>query len=126
MSPLLERINARMHDHTCPSEGSLGECPALIEIVPSQTIHGERVLVTAALYIWDAAFNDPAAVAGWFTEEGALEVIVAHTLHDPFNEVFAGKDVDSTRPWTVSAWFPPCHPSIADITETPRTEVGTH
>ena len=121
-SDLLESINARMHEGTCPTSGSLGECPALVEVVERQTFHGPRVLVRAVLCIWAAAFNDCETVAAWFKEEGALEVSISHVLYDPFNETFSGLNVDSTRDWVVDAQFPVGHPSVAGITE-PRNGV---
>ena len=114
---LLERINARMHEGTCPSKGSLGECPALEEVVERQTFHGPRVLVRAAVSIWEPTFNDCESMAAWFKAEGALEVSISHVLHDPFNETAAGFNVDSSRDWIVDAQFPVGHASVVDITE---------
>lgn len=118
--PLLERINARMHEGSCPTAGSLGECPALVQVVQKHTFAGPRVLVTAALSIWDQSFNDSFSVASWFKDEGALEVVIVHVLHDPANDTFAGFNDDVSRDWVVDAWFPVDHPSIADIVEAPH------
>ena len=119
-SPLLSRINIRMHGHGCPSEGCLGECPALTEVALRETCSGPLVLVTAALFIWDPQFQDSAAVAGWFTAEGATETLISHVLHDPFNATFNGQTEDHTRNWVVDAWFPPDHPSVVDLVEPGR------
>jgi len=114
---LLENINARMHDGACPTAGSLGECPALVEVVERLTFLGPRVVVSAALCIWDAGFNDAEMVANWFKEEGALSVWVTHVLHDDFNQTHAGFNIDGTRDWLVDAHFPVGHPAVAEIVE---------
>lgn len=40
---------------------------------------------TAAIYVWDAAFNDSTAVAQWFHNLGAVDVAIAHTLYSTQN-----------------------------------------
>lgn len=90
---MLDRINERMHEGSCPTVGCLGECP-MIEQVSS-----DRFL--AMLYIWDDSFNDSAAVAGWFHQLGATGVSVALTLYSDWNGDRDGKTEDGCREWEV-------------------------
>jgi hypothetical protein len=39
----------------------------------------------AAIYVWDASFNDSTAVAKWFQNLGAKDVTIAHTLYSTGN-----------------------------------------
>lgn len=90
---LLQLINSKMHEGTCPTAGSLGEC-AVISV-------DHRQIWTAVLYIWDDAFNDSAQVAQWFHDGGAAEVVVTHVLHDSVNEDRDGRCCDGGRAWWV-------------------------
>lgn len=71
-----EQVQEKMTGGGCPTAGSLGECAAMWH-------SGNRW--TAALYIWDANFNDSTAVAKWFRELGAVDVSIVHTLYDTSN-----------------------------------------
>ncbi|QIE87008.1 hypothetical protein [Pseudomonas nitroreducens] len=71
-----EQIQEQMTGGGCPTAGSLGECAAIWR-------SGNRW--TAALYIWDADFNDSTTVAKWFQELGARDVFIGHTLYDTNN-----------------------------------------
>lgn len=95
---LLQLINSKMHEGTCPTAGSLGEC-AIISVDPSQKS-------TAVLYIWDDAFCDSAQVAQWFHDAGAIEVYVTHVLHDSVNGDRDGQCCDGGRAWWVYFYMP--------------------
>ncbi|WP_256578704.1 MULTISPECIES: hypothetical protein [unclassified Pseudomonas] len=71
-----EQIQEQMTGGGCPIAGSLGECAAIWCSGNSWT---------AALYIWNANFNDSTAVAEWFHNLGAVDVFVRHTLYDTNN-----------------------------------------
>jgi hypothetical protein len=90
---MLDIINGRMHEGSCPTAGSLGECCIISEIRPG--------VFEAVLYIWDDAFNDSTAVAGWFKEAGADSVSIGHTLYSDDNGDRDGKTFDGVREWTV-------------------------
>ncbi|SDJ60585.1 hypothetical protein [Pseudomonas indica] len=90
---MLEIINGRMHEGACPTSGSLGECCIISEAADG--------LFESVLYIWDSAFNDSAAVAGWFKGAGASDVSVKHTLYSDWNDDRDGKTIDGMREWSV-------------------------
>ena len=71
-----EQIQQHMTGGKCPTAGALGECAAIWR-------NGSRW--TAALYIWDATFNDSTSVAKWFNKLGAIDVSIGHTLYDTNN-----------------------------------------
>lgn len=71
-----EQIQEQMTGGGCPTAGSLGECAAMWR---------SDNRWTAALYIWDANFNDSTAVAKWFHKLGAVDVFIGHTLYDTNN-----------------------------------------
>lgn len=71
-----EQIQEQMTGGGCPTGDSLGECAAMWRNGNSWT---------AALYIWDANFNDSTAVAKWFHKLGAVDVLIGHTLYDTNN-----------------------------------------
>lgn len=58
MSEVLAAINQKMHEGKCPEAGCIGECAAIDETFPG--------VWWAALYIWQADFNDSGLVAQWF------------------------------------------------------------
>lgn len=71
-----------------------GECAAIW--------HSGGNYWTAALYIWDAAFNDSTAVARWFHNLGAVGVSISHTLYDTHNGVRDGEVPEGgARQWFV-------------------------
>lgn len=82
-----------MHEGTCPTAGSLGECAII-----SQDDVG---LWQAVLYIWDASFHDSTHVAQWFHDAGANEVFVTHVLYDSVNDDRNGQCIDGGRAWWV-------------------------
>jgi len=100
MRTLTESINARMHTGTCPSAGSLGECPAIW--VEHENDSG-ALNCAAAVYLWHAAQGlKMADVATWFEAEGCTDVIVYATMHDPVNETLEGLCSDGARPLLVT------------------------
>jgi hypothetical protein len=100
---LLREINVHLNGDRCPSGDALGECAAI------STICGEsgHLFYVASLYLWHAAAELTAAeVARWFTAAGCEDVQVAHVLHDPGNDVYAGRGHDGVRPWDVTFTLP--------------------
>jgi hypothetical protein len=93
INDLLRLINSKMHEGTCPTAGSLGECAII-----SQDDVG---LWQAVLYIWDASFHDSTHVAQWFHDAGATEVFVTHVLYDSVNDDRNGQCIDGGRAWWV-------------------------
>lgn len=88
-----EQIQEQMTGGGCPTAGSLGECAAMWRSGNSWT---------AALYIWDANFNDSTAVAKWFHKLGAVDVFISHTLYDTNNGDRNGEVPEgSARQWLV-------------------------
>ncbi len=110
---LLDAINAHMHDGTCPTSGSLGECPALIEA----RAESDWVRVQLVLSIWDASFNSATTVEAWLEALGATCVEISHVLLDRVNETVNGVGVDQTRTWDVHAWFPAGTAILSDLLE---------
>lgn len=95
---LLAKINGRMHEGRCAQSGCIGECAAIDE--------DSNGLWWAALYIWDHEFNDPARVAKWFHDAGAIEVLITHVLHDEGNGDRDGRTFDGARAWHVQFSMP--------------------
>lgn len=94
----LEKINAKMHEGKCPASGSLGECPVLDNTSENRW--------WAALYIWDKTFNDSSAVASWFHELGAEDVMISHVLYDSCNGDKDGYCEDGAKAWHVDFTIP--------------------
>lgn len=95
-------INAHMHEGMCPTKGCIGECAAIFP----ETEYPDEKWWIAALYIWDADFNDSARVAQWFFDLGARDVIIRHVLFDSDNGDRDGKSFDDVRAWHVTFSIP--------------------
>lgn len=98
MVDVLSKINGHMHEGRCPSAGCIGECAAIDETFPG--------VWWAALYIWDAEFNDSTLVAKWFNECGATDVLISHVLYDSANGDRDGLTFDGIRAWHIQFSMP--------------------
>lgn len=98
MRDFLNAINTHMHFGQCPTSGCIGECACLDQTSPG--------IWWAALYIWDNTFNNSAAVAKWFIDLGATEVLISHVLYDSANGDRDGRCFDGVRAWHVEFVMP--------------------
>lgn len=98
MDDVLKKINEKLHEGKCPQAGCLGEC-AIID-----NMSGNHWW--AAIYIWDTEFNDSTAVAQWFYECGAEDVVIKHVLYDSCNGDKDGCCIDDAKAWHVDFFMP--------------------
>ena len=94
---VMHALNARLNGRTCPSSGSLGECPACYEL---DKYPGRYY---AHVYIWKAGQLSlkPSTVAAWLTECGCTDVVIRQDMHDPDNDTYEGKCHDGALSWLV-------------------------
>lgn len=101
---ILETINEKLTGGGCPVAGkSLGECAAL-----SLTAGFSRYSVWEAyIYLWDDDFTDWGLLAQWFTDAGAIDVVVSWVMHDQANGDRNGRtEEDDARAITVTYVIP--------------------
>ena len=83
-------LNTKLAGSQCPTNSSLGECAAIVELDLEQNYE-------AYVYLWDNQFNDFDLVASWFKEVGAYEVTIGWTLYDELNGITQGYAEDRVR-----------------------------
>ncbi len=94
-------LNFHLTGGGCPTNGSLGECPAVYETYVRDD--GVRYCY-AHVYIWTAGKEKnlkATEVARWVEEAGGFVDTISHHLYDPGNFVTDGICEDGSLSWLV-------------------------